>query len=392
MRVGRVGRFAGAPGVMLLLGACEVHVADQPPPAPPPAQAAPAAEVAVDDAEPGRVPGRRRNRRRQAEVAAQPPPPPPPAEPWAAPLPPAGASLPGFPHRIVHPSPLETLGTANLDVHGIVLRPDRKCGPRQLEGGHWIHLDCNVHTPIASAIPASTTAKMIDLWRKGLLHGDDDIAGATAASPSAGAAAGAAGGTGAATPGTTDHRQSGTEGPVKDQGQVGSCTAFSLSSAMDNAIRRQNKGDTMSSMHIWSHYGIPTMQTAATANAKKPIAAWGLWPYDERVACEMDASGQAGDCGPYSPPVQQGAGAHDAKVQGQIKAADAAGQWKVVEYDAVPMDPDSIAAVLASGSGRLGLDGHRQVVANHLAPTRSPTGTSSRSTAATRSYFPVTAS
>ena len=61
----------------------------------------------------------------------------------------------------------------------------------------------------------------------------------------------------AALPDGVDHRNDGTEGPIKDQGQVGSCTSFSLSSAMDNAIRRQNKSDTISSLHIWSHYGYP---------------------------------------------------------------------------------------------------------------------------------------
>ena len=59
----------------------------------------------------------------------------------------------------------------------------------------------------------------------------------------------------AALPDAVDHRNDGTEGPVKDQGQVGACTAFSLSTAMDNAIRRQNGSDTTSTLHIWSHYG-----------------------------------------------------------------------------------------------------------------------------------------
>ena len=36
-------------------------------------------------------------------------------------------------------------------------------------------------------------------------------------------------------PSTVDHRSDGTEGPIKNQGGVGSCTAHSLSSALDNA-------------------------------------------------------------------------------------------------------------------------------------------------------------
>ncbi len=43
----------------------------------------------------------------------------------------------------------------------------------------------------------------------------------------------------------------------------------------------------------------------------------------------MDVSGQPGDCGPYTPPVQQGSASRDAKIQAEIKAADAAGLWYV---------------------------------------------------------------
>jgi hypothetical protein len=136
---------------------------------------------------------------------------------------------------------------------------------------------------------------------------------------------------------------------VKDQGQVGSCTAFSLSSAMDNAIRRQNKGDTMSSLHIWSHYGYPDMKTAGDGTLNKEIASWDTWPYDERVACELDRSGE-GDCGPYSPPAIPGAGAVDPQVQAKVRDSDSKGHWKVSEYDEVKDDPDTIAALLAMGS------------------------------------------
>ncbi len=150
-------------------------------------------------------------------------------------------------------------------------------------------------------------------------------------------------------PDAVDHRNDGTEGPIKDQGQVGSCTSFSLSSAMDNGIRRQNKGDTMSSMHIWSHYGYPAMQSAANATLDHAIAPWATWPYDERIACELDQSGEPGDCGPYNPPVTQGAGPSDPKVQASEHAADAAGVWKVTEFDTSPTDTNSIATLLAAG-------------------------------------------
>jgi hypothetical protein len=221
-------------------------------------------------------------------------------------------------------------GQAHLDIPHIVLRVGRKCGPAQLGGGHWIHLDCNVHVPIASAQPASVLARKLMLYKTGSLRLTAPVSGAL--------------------PDAVDHRSDGTEGPIKDQGQVGSCTSFSLSSAMDNGIRRQNKGDTTSSLHIWSHYGYPAMQNAATATLNRAIAPWATWPYDERIACELDESGEPGDCGPYSPPVQQGGWQSDANTKNAQANADKAGIWKVTEFDASPTDANSIATLLAGGS------------------------------------------
>src|SRR6185312_3459853 len=118
---------------------------------------------------------------------------------------------------------------------------------------------------------------------------------------------------------------------------------------MDNAIRRQNKGETISSIHIWSHYGYPDMKTAGDSTVGKPITLWESWPYDERAACEIDKSGD-GDCGPYSPPVIPGSGGADSALQAKIRTADSQGHWKVTEYDEITKDPETIAQVLATGS------------------------------------------
>jgi hypothetical protein len=244
--------------------------------------------------------------------------------------PPPRAVTVRFPARIVHPAPLDNPGAAHLDVRAlrVRLKPNRKCGPREVAGGHWIHLDCNVHAPLTQA--KAFSPRKVKLLLAGALKLDDPVGGG-------------------ALPDGIDHRNDGTEGPVKDQGQVGACTAFSLSSAMDNAIRRQNKSDTTSSLHLWSHYGYSAMRNAGDGNVKKPIATWETWPYDERVACELDQSGDD-DCGPYSPPIVPGSSKGDAQVQAKIKAADAAGAWQVTEYDSIANDPDTIASVLATGA------------------------------------------
>jgi hypothetical protein len=229
---------------------------------------------------------------------------------------------------MVHPPPSENM-VAQLNVQAlkVKIRPNRKCGPQESTPGHWIHIDCNEYQPISVAKPPSQ--KKVALLMRGALKLDSAVGGAL--------------------PDAVDHRNDGTEGPIKDQGQVGSCTAFSLSSAMDNAIRRQNKGETTSSLHIWSHYGFPDMKTAGDGTVNKQIALWENWPYDERLACELDRSGE-GDCGPYTPAVTPGGYASDSALQAKIKDSDSKGHWKVSEYDTLAGDPDSIAALLATGA------------------------------------------
>jgi hypothetical protein len=338
MKVHRVGRVGGAIGVILLLGGCEVEVNKPPPryvgegprePAPPP-PAPPAA--------PGRP-------------APPPPPPahavpPPPPRLYNPPPPPPPAPLPGHLLRIVHPLPSPTLGGAQLDVAHIVLRVGRKCGPAQLGGGHWIHLDCNVHVPIANATPASLMAHKISLMQRGVLR---------LLAPSAGGGGG--GGGPAALPDSVDHRLVGFEGPIKDQGQVGSCTSFSLSSAMDNGILRQVEAiiptppappPGRSAIHIWSHYGIPAMQNAATSTLNRLIAGESVWAENEPESCEYDMDGEPNDCGPYGPGVTQGS--PDSTALGNRTTADGKGDWKITAFDAMPTDPTSIATVLATGA------------------------------------------
>jgi Papain family cysteine protease len=201
--------------------------------------------------------------------------------------------------------------------------------------GHFIHLDCNLHAPIAIAKPFSP--RKLNLLAKGVLKLDT--------SPVIRLGTGGP----AVVSDSVDHRNDGTEGPIKDQGQVGACTAFSLSSAMENAIRRQNKNDAISSLHLWSHYGIPVMSNAGDGNVNKAIATWDVWPYDERVACELDRSGD-GDCGPYLPPVLPGSAGLDPLLQAKIKDSDSRGRWRVSEYDEIPANPDTIASMLATGA------------------------------------------
>jgi hypothetical protein len=299
MRLYRVG---GAVGFVLVLGACEVHVGSAPPPPTPgPTPAATQAQVVVN----------------------------PPPNVAVAPTPPPTVH-PHFTMRTIHPAPLPNQNSGQLNVAAmkLKLKPGRKCGPRESTVGsnHWINLDCTKYKPLIHAIrPNGRKAHMLKI---GKLRLDTPVQGSL--------------------PDAVDHRNDGTEGPIKDQGQVGSCTAFSLSSAIDNGIRRQNKPDTSSSLHVWSHYGQPDMNAAGDGNLYKDIATWQQWPYDERLACEIAQNGEANDCGPYNPPV--GDPKSDKTLQADITKADGEGNWYIKEYDAITADADTVEAMLATGA------------------------------------------
>jgi hypothetical protein len=320
----KVHRLGGAVAFVLVLGACEVHVSSGPQAAQP------------QSGQPAQT----------AQVATNPTPPSTAAPPPQQPQTPHPVST-HFHMRIVNPPPAVNAVSGQLNVAGVrmSLKPNQKCGPRELPGGHWIHIDCAQYAPVSVA--HKPTTRKIHMMMRGQLKLDNQ--------PQArGGAAAGGGGAGdkigdAQLPDAVDHRQDGTEGPAKDQGQVGCCTSFSLSSAMDNAIRRQNKSDTISSLHIWSHYGEPNMANAGDGNVNKPIVTWEQWTYDERVACEItQPDGES--CGPYNPSVTQGGAASDQTLQAKIKDSDSKGQWKITEYDEIGADPDSIAGILATGA------------------------------------------
>lgn len=304
----------------VLLGACVVEAAPSAPPPPPPPPPGRVANAAPPRPAPPPPP------------RGAPAPPPPPPAPHEAPLPPPAPVSARFPLRIVHPLPLPNQNSGQLDIKMLTLkikqRPARSCGPRETSPGHWIHLDCGRYRLPMRVIHVDMHKKL-QLMIAGKLHTDEPVRGAL--------------------PDSVDHRKDGTEGPIKDQGQVGSCTAFSLSSAMDNAILRQNQNVATSSLHIWSHYGTPDMQAAGDGNVGKPIATWPQWVYDERTACEIDTTG---DCGPYdgNPAVPGENPSQDQGLQSKIRQADGEGAWTVKEYDQIGNDPDSIATLLATGA------------------------------------------
>jgi hypothetical protein len=105
-----------------------------------------------------------------------------------------------------------------------------------------------------------------------------------------------------------DHRADGTEGVVRWQGRVGTCTAFSLASAIDHALLSLGKeaaqtpvgaSPHVSALHAWAHYHMAKMNSAATSVLGRPLTAETSWPFPtsmtpepstaEKEACSWDA-------------------------------------------------------------------------------------------------------
>lgn len=190
------------------------------------------------------------------------------------------------------------------------------CAPEEVAPGVWVSFDCSAPDPVRRAV------SFVPRW-------------SLAAGP---------------LPVYVDHRIDGTEGPVKDQGAVGACTAFSLSTAMENAIRRVGRRDVLSALHIWSKYGVPQMGVAGDQNVEERITVEPVWPYDAVKACKLmrqplDSCGSA-----YG--VASGTGYFDPRLRAEQKAADAGGRYSLIGVEALrtsPPDVREIASVLAAG-------------------------------------------
>jgi hypothetical protein len=151
-------------------------------------------------------------------------------------------------------------------------------------------------------------------------------------------------------PAAVDHRVEGAEGPVKDQGAVGVCTAVSLSTAMENAVRRMGRQDGISALHIWSKYGVPTMGTAGDSNVNKSIALEQTWQYDPVKACKLAHAAMDTCTTAYG--VASASESFDPALKAEHANADANGRYRLASLEALhakPANPAEMAAVLAGG-------------------------------------------
>ena len=290
-------------------------------------------------------------------------PPPPQAVP-----PPSAFAHPGYvyygPQGPVAPPPAARMPPAmslvvpvNYQHLAQAAAQPRRCNvPLEVADGVFAHIDCYPYRRVAMAVSHATPLKL-NLMRlgrirwnplallapPGAVHGVAPF-GATAGAPMRANDA-------QPLPDLVDHRLNGIEGPIKDQGDVGACTAFALSSVMDNSLRRGRLNVTTSPEHVWAHYATPTMEDAASGNLNRGITTFEALPYSGREACELEHD-PTDDCGQTYGVLPNTAGV-DGALQQKLRAADAANGHRVVAFEELSISPpniDEIVATLASGA------------------------------------------
>jgi hypothetical protein len=130
-------------------------------------------------------------------------------------------------------------------------------------------------------------------------------------------------------PSAVDLRERNLVGPIKDQGSTGTCTAMSLTSAMENAIRlREHDAVELSALHVWAKYGSPYVFSAAHAALNEKIALEKTWPYDPVKACLLIQTPNH-PCGTaYG--VEPGSGINNRKLQTEWIKANKYGKFRLV--------------------------------------------------------------
>jgi hypothetical protein len=145
-------------------------------------------------------------------------------------------------------------------------------------------------------------------------------------------------------PPVVDHRQEGTEGPVRDQLSAPACTAFATAAALDHALARWGGGNpAVSVMQIWARYHSPEVVTSLTSNVGQQLGAENNWPFRVSDAVSWVS------CSDFSRPPREGCG-HPVD-QARLRAVTAAslGEFTEVEYIGNTADTIVLEAKIAAG-------------------------------------------
>lgn len=325
---------------------------------------------------------------RRAPAAAPPAAAPKPAAPASGPLrrlgaspstaaPPAAAAQPAQSNAIA-PNQLVANSAIAINlakVQEIAKRNPKSCGYVEVSDNNWVHIDCAKYTAATKAVPHLTARKAklvtgaqrlftpLRLRASTLSVSPNRLTGVGRSPSVAVGGAPAAGGPvqiGESLPDSVDHRAKNLEGPVKNQGGVGSCTGHSLSSALDNAAIRAGKlkpgdRDRMTSpMHVWSRYGLPNMGAAADGNIAQPVAVYTAWPQNDKEACMLfqGKGSYATECAEaYG--VKANGWRDDKSLMAKYEKSQAEGIYKISSIEKLQVEPpnmEDLLGILASGS------------------------------------------
>jgi hypothetical protein len=268
-------------------------------------------------------------------------------------------------------------------LQDLMKRSPKACGFAEVSPGNWVRVDCHAYLPSTKAVVHLSSRKALFVqnhqtnW-KGWLHVSQSLkggglggrlgtnpgggGGASGGERAGGPGVGGPGGSVKAEsfPGTVDHRTDRLEGAIKDQGRVGSCTAFSLSATIDNqAIRagKQQPGNfdqAASPIHVWGGYGVPQMGTAADASLGRTIATNGTWVgQSDKEACKF-ASPMFEECGAmFNPPFVPGSWRSDPALSAKWDKAQSNGAYKIAGFEklqTLPPNMEELVGALASGN------------------------------------------
>ena len=286
---------------------------------------------------------------------------------------------PGAAPQQIAPGSSAFAGALNLSaLQSLASRNPKACGLLQVAPGVFTRIDCQAYAPSQRAVAHLSPRKALAVsnhttqWQpvqvfgariqqalaqgfsKGIFQRpvNGTQQGFTGASPAAPVIVADA------VPGTVDHRAQNLEGPIKDQGPVGACTAFSLSTTIDNAAIRAGKMQSAqgtqatSPNHVWSGYGFPQMGAAADATLNRPLSTLAVWGPSFSEECKISTPDD--DCGTaVSPPVVPGTFRSDPVILGKMSRADAAPSYRVIGFDKLdtgPVQIDQLTQTLASGA------------------------------------------
>lgn len=289
----------------------------------------------------------------------------------AGPQPGLPGPQPGMAPQQIQPSAsfFEVVNIAQ--IQSLKARNPKACGFQEVAPNVWVRVDCHAYSPAARAIAhlsprkASLVQNHQLQWRPHRFFVNNVRQamfqrGSLDQVTAGGAPAVMAGLVRADNfPAAVDHRTENLEGPIKDQGPVGACTAFSLSSVIDNQAIRAGKmtaaapTQAASANHVWAGYGFPQMGAAADATVGRTIATMELWGQSHSESCKI-ASPVIGDCGTaVSPPVVAGSWRSDPALVAKSDRANASGRYGVAGFERLDTQPpkvDQIMQALASGS------------------------------------------